>query len=194
MENNMKYIRVINNIPIGNPSELPISWENVTNFYLLSDQQLKEYGWYPFEIEYPNIGENEIISSTTVIFENDKVIRRSTKRQLTQDEIDKRNQLKSNKEWEEIRKKRNQLLSDCDWTQLIDAQVDNKTQWQAYRQNLRDLTKAPNPEDVIWPVKPNVILPPPPPPGPEPEPPPPPEDEPSVDENGDPLDSPDNPV
>jgi hypothetical protein len=189
----MKYIKVINNIPIGIPSELPTSWENITNFYLLDNEKLKEYGWYPFEIEELILSENEIISSTTVIFENDRVIRRSTKRQLTQDEIDKRNELKSNTEWEEIRKKRNQLLADCDWTQLIDAQVDNKIQWQSYRQSLRDLTKAQNPEDVIWPVKPNVILPPPP-PTPDPEPPPPPPDEPAVDENGNPIDSPDNPV
>tara|TARA_Y100001958_G_scaffold89599_1_gene60975 strand:- start:202 stop:441 length:240 start_codon:yes stop_codon:yes gene_type:complete len=42
-----------------------------------------------------------------------------------------------------LRNVRNQLLEKSDWTQINDSQLstDKKTEWQKYRQELRDITK-----------------------------------------------------
>ena len=44
--------------------------------------------------------------------------------------------------WSEIREQRNQLLSECDWTQFQDSPITGSelTQWQTYRQELRNIT------------------------------------------------------
>lgn len=42
-----------------------------------------------------------------------------------------------------LRNIRNQLLEESDWTQMSDSQLssEKKTEWQKYRQELRDITK-----------------------------------------------------
>ena len=57
--------------------------------------------------------------------------------------------------WETIRLERNNLLDASDYTQIPDFS-GNSQLWAAYRQQLRDIPQTyANPEDVIWPVKPN---------------------------------------
>lgn len=56
-----------------------------------------------------------------------------------------------------IRAKRNRLLSECDWTQLPDVTLDSvkRTQWNQYRQSLRDITSQPGfPLQINWPISP----------------------------------------
>lgn len=59
-----------------------------------------------------------------------------------------------------FRNKRNLLLTNSDWTQMPDSPLTDaqKTEWQTYRQSLRDLTNGLSTveevETVIWPVKP----------------------------------------
>lgn len=73
-----------------------------------------------------------------------------------------------NKKWElnrvrfeeHVRKVRNIFLTETDWTQLPDSPLSEieKTIWQEYRQELRDITNniddITNLEDVPWPTKP----------------------------------------
>lgn len=57
--------------------------------------------------------------------------------------------------------RRNALLAESDWTQLTDApfSVEQKTNWAAYRQQLRDLTdQAGFPENIAWPSKPGLMV------------------------------------
>ena len=60
-----------------------------------------------------------------------------------------------------LRDERNQLLLESDWTQGIDSPLDSskKTEWQTYRQSLRDVTSGissvSDVENVIWPTKPS---------------------------------------
>jgi hypothetical protein len=58
--------------------------------------------------------------------------------------------------WEEIRETRNNLLKDCDWTQFQDSPITGSklTEWQTYRQSLRDVTSQENPYNITWPTKP----------------------------------------
>ena len=55
-----------------------------------------------------------------------------------------------------MRSKRNALLQETDWTQLPDSPLsdDDKLFYREYRQELRDITKYGNIEDVEWPVDP----------------------------------------
>lgn len=57
--------------------------------------------------------------------------------------------------WQQVRAKRNRLLLESDFSQLADASINNKQEWIAYRQLLRDITSSSNsPEDVVWPKTP----------------------------------------
>ena len=59
-----------------------------------------------------------------------------------------------------LRRKRNKLLSESDWTQMPDTSLseEQKTQWQTYRQSLRDLTNGittyEQARDIKYPDKP----------------------------------------
>lgn len=56
-----------------------------------------------------------------------------------------------------IRAERNMKIAACDWTVLSDAPLTTteKTNWNAYRQALRDVTAQPTfPQSVEWPVSP----------------------------------------
>jgi hypothetical protein len=70
----------------------------------------------------------------------------------TSNEIEQRKEEK----WTEIRETRNNLLTECDWTQMGDTPIDGSklTEWQSYRQSLRDITNQSNPFEITWPTKP----------------------------------------
>ena len=58
----------------------------------------------------------------------------------------------------EIRDKRNNLLAECDYIMIPDYPLNNKEVWKIYRQALRDLTETSSfPNNIIWPVKPDII-------------------------------------
>ena len=60
--------------------------------------------------------------------------------------------------WEEVRVQRNILLTGSDWTQGNDSPLSTskKTEWQTYRQALRDLpTSGADPDAITWPTKPS---------------------------------------
>ena len=48
----MQYCFVQNNV-IGNPQNLPINWQNVSNFYVLPQEELAKYNWHPFNPATP---------------------------------------------------------------------------------------------------------------------------------------------
>ena len=58
----------------------------------------------------------------------------------------------------DLRAKRNRLLTESDWTILPDSPIADKTAWQVYRQNLRDLTEGITTKEqanaVVFPTKP----------------------------------------
>jgi len=56
----------------------------------------------------------------------------------------------------ELRAKRDELIKDTDWVGGTDVPQSLKDVWQAYRQQLRDITdSATSLSDVVWPTKPS---------------------------------------
>jgi hypothetical protein len=155
----MKYIKVQENEVVGFPQDLPINFENISNFYLLPPDILRSYGWYPFEQEYLNLSENEKLVRWDIDIQSEKVVKKCIKRELTSEEVNHRNTSITEKKWQDVRERRNLLLLESDWTQLNDAQIGNKSEWTYYRQELRDITNNPNVDALVWPVKPLVIKP-----------------------------------
>jgi len=85
--------------------------------------------------------------------------------EMTQEEINKHNDLalSSAEQLEEalnfLRAKRNNLLAQTDWVVLPDSPITDKTAWETYRTQLRDitngLTTVEQVEAVVFPTKPN---------------------------------------
>lgn len=60
-------------------------------------------------------------------------------------------------ERQRIRRERDQLLKATDYIVLPDYPMDDKSEWETYRQELRDITEQEGfPDDVVWPEKPEV--------------------------------------
>ena len=55
-----------------------------------------------------------------------------------------------------IRIERNKFLVESDWTQFNDSPISQqkKNEWKIYRQALRDFPATCDPENPVWPVKP----------------------------------------
>lgn len=64
--------------------------------------------------------------------------------------------LRENAKWNDIREMRNRKLEFTDWTALNDVSLspEKKLEWQQYRQALRDITDQTDPENIVWPIKP----------------------------------------
>ena len=83
--------------------------------------------------------------------------------EMTQAEIDEQTKPESeifNEHMENLRDKRNNLLKQSDWTVLPDSPIADKTAWQNYRTELRDitngLTTVEDVNSVTWPTKPGA--------------------------------------
>jgi len=42
----------------------------------------------------------------------------------------------------DLRQRRNRLLAECDWVMVSDSPIADKTDWQTYRTNLRNITEG----------------------------------------------------
>jgi len=58
----------------------------------------------------------------------------------------------------DLRSKRDRLLSSCDWVMMSDSPIADKTNWETYRQSLRDitngLTTVEQVQAIVFPTKP----------------------------------------
>lgn len=151
----MRYSYVVNGQVVENNRPLPRTWKNVSNFNLLDDETLKNYGWlkYRFIYAYPNDAQKVI--GTEFEITTDEVIEHQLIGDKTAEEI----QSEIENKWIGIRQIRNGLLMESDWTQLVDSPLspEDKELWKIYRQSLRDITNFENPDEVIWPEKPGTI-------------------------------------
>ncbi len=86
-----------------------------------------------------------------------------TQTEPTQEEIDaKIAELQAAEPMRLLREERNRRIAETDWTQNRDVTLSNDSDWQTYRQSLRDLPSTASPEldengqltNVTWPTKP----------------------------------------
>ena len=58
----------------------------------------------------------------------------------------------------DLRQRRNRLLAECDWVMVSDSPIVDKTDWETYRTNLRDITNGLTTVEevnaVVFPTKP----------------------------------------
>jgi len=58
----------------------------------------------------------------------------------------------------DLRSKRDRLLSSCDWVMMSDSPITDKSNWETYRQSLRDitngLTTVEQVQAIVFPTKP----------------------------------------
>ncbi len=146
------YILVENGEVKGYPQPLPRNWADVSNFYLLEDEQVRSYGWYPVRFVPAEKTDNDVVMGQSFVIEGDEVVQYEQIRPKTESEIAE----ETNQKWQNIRSQRNSLLSESDWTQLPDSPLlsEKKIEWSVYRQELRDVTSQSDPNNIIWPVKP----------------------------------------
>ncbi len=146
------YIQVENGEIKGYPQSLPINWANVSNFYLLDNEILKSYGWYPVRFVHGQKTDNDVVTGQSFVIEENEVVQYEQIRPKTQEEID----IENDGLWKSVRTKRNILLQESDWTQLPDSPLSDgkKLEWQSYRLNLRNITNQQDPKNIVWPTKP----------------------------------------
>tara|TARA_R100000781_G_scaffold111400_1_gene77806 strand:- start:33 stop:404 length:372 start_codon:yes stop_codon:yes gene_type:complete len=60
-------------------------------------------------------------------------------------------------DWAEVRKKRDMMLSESDFILMPDYPLEDKSAWESYRQELRDIPSSfDDVNDVSYPEKPNA--------------------------------------
>lgn len=149
----MRYALVKNNQIVEGPKNLPKAWGNVSGFHLLTNEQLLQYGWLPWELVEITVNQNEVYDVPTISIFADRVVETQTKRAKTTQEI---SQDIDNKK-QNIRFERNQMLADCDWIVIKSLETNSDfTDWKIYRQALRDITSQETFPNVVWPTKPEV--------------------------------------
>ena len=148
----MDYIQVENDQVKGYPQPLPQNWANVSNFYLLEDERLRQYGWYPVRFVPAEKTDNDMVTGQNFVVEGNEVVQYEQIRPKTEEELNRENE----GYWVGVRSKRNILLQESDWTQLPDSPISSEkmVRWQTYRQELRDVTNQTDPKNIIWPPKP----------------------------------------
>jgi hypothetical protein len=124
----------------------------------LSAELLAEYDLYRVDSEpqpvYDDKTERVAQDSMPTLIENKWVIG-WTVYPKKQEQIDQ----EAESQAELIRTRRNELLFKCDWTVLIDSPLteEKKTEWLAYRQELRDISELENFPYVTLPNDPDYV-------------------------------------
>ena len=151
-----KYCLIENNSVIKGPEDLPKNFANVSNFYLLDDSLVKDYGWLLYE---KNSEEKTVFVSSSFEILEDKVIEHVVTRDETEEEVIQKAEQETAREWENVRRQRDQLLAESDKDIVSDKweikSADEKSLWSTYRQALRDIPQTiDSPFNVVWPTKP----------------------------------------
>ena len=89
----MDYIQVENGEVKGYPQPLPQNWADVSNFYLLEDERVRQYGWYPLRFVPAEKTENDVVTGQSFVIEGNEVVQYEQIRPKTQTEIENENSI-----------------------------------------------------------------------------------------------------
>lgn len=150
----MKYLRIIDGV-ITYPytiNDLRRDNKNVSFKINMTDSDLADWGVYKVNIIPKPTDYTKNIYEGTPQLVDGEYQQVWIQDDATAEEINDKINLK----WLEIRDHRNTLLSECDWTQFQDSPITGSklTEWQTYRQQLRDITTNENPFTLSWPAQP----------------------------------------
>ena len=122
---------------------------------IIADSLLESFNIY--KVETKNSGydsdDSKDVTEVTPTLSGSVYVQTYTISDADTETINKRREIK----WSEVRSNRDSLLSECDWTQFNDSPISGSTltDWQTYRQSLRDITNQSTPYDITWPNKPS---------------------------------------
>jgi len=121
----------------------------------ITDSLLEEFGVYKVELKdsgYDNDDTKDVVEVTPTL-SGSVYVQNWTESDASSEDIETR----KNEKWEEVRDIRDNLLAQSDWTQFQDSPITGSalTDWQTYRQGLRDITTQDNPYSLTWPTKPS---------------------------------------
>ena len=124
---------------------------NISFPTIISDSLLESFNIY--QVEMKNSGydndDTKDVTEVTPTLSGSIYIQTYTISDADTETINKRREIK----WSEVRSSRDSLLSESDWTQFNDSPISGSTltDWQTYRQSLRDITNQSDPYDITWP-------------------------------------------
>jgi len=121
----------------------------------IPDSLLEEFGVYKVELKdsgYDNDDTKDVLEITPIL-SGSVYVQTYQITDADSETIEKRKEIK----WAEVRTTRNTLLSESDWTQFQDSPITGSTltEWQTYRQSLRDVTSQSDPYNIVWPTIPS---------------------------------------
>src|SRR6056300_1448206 len=121
----------------------------------IPDSLLEEFGVYKVELKdsgYDSDDTKDVVEVTPTL-SGSVYVQTYQITDADSETIEKRKEIK----WVEVRTKRNTLLSESDWTQFQDSPITGSTltEWQTYRQSLRDVTTQSVPYNIVWPTIPS---------------------------------------
>lgn len=132
--------------------QLKLENPNVSFPQTITNEVLENFGVYPVQsVEIADDYTKNIVEGTPTL-SGSVYIQNWNVTDATEEEIN----IKIAEKWLEVRDMRDSLLSQSDWTQFQDSPISGSTltEWQTYRQSLRDITSQSNPFDLVWPSKP----------------------------------------
>jgi hypothetical protein len=118
---------------------------------IIADSLLESFNIY--KVETKNSGydsdDTKDVTEVTPTLSGSVYVQTYTISDADTETINKRREIK----WSEVRSGRDSLLSESDWTQFNDSPISGSTltDWQTYRQSLRDITNQSDPYDITWP-------------------------------------------
>jgi hypothetical protein len=149
------YVKIENGSIVKYPysiSELKTDNKNVSFPTAISSEVLETYGvFYVQSVNHDNDYTKNYTEGLPEL-SGSNYVQTWTITDASQEEID----IRIDEKWLEVREIRNSLLQQSDWTQFQDSPVTGSklTEWQTYRQQLRDITSQTNPFNLSWPTRP----------------------------------------
>lgn len=151
---------------------LPPNWRNISNFYVLTDEELKVHGWYKVVIDTPNYNqETQTLGNPTYHFENDIVYERPTVIDLpviipveapviSEEQLEMIRQYEISTKWSDVRTNRDRLMAEFEWRytrynrqiRMNIQPTDNIAILDTYMQALADITNTEDPFAIQWPI------------------------------------------
>lgn len=152
---------------------IPKNWRNVSNFYVLSDDELVNFGWYKlvkvipeYDSNTQKLGnpvytfENETAYETMTVTNIELVVDETTPYELSETEINDIRQREIQDQWIRVRQSRDELMKNFEWrynryerqVRLGISTTDDLSKLDEYMQQLSDITAAADPFNIQWPT------------------------------------------